>query len=328
MTTKNKTVRSKLKSGVVSGVRKGWSGLLWLLKILVPVSFATALLVHFGIIYQLDFVLAPVMNFLMLPSEAALPIIIGLFTGIYGAVASLAVLPLPVEQMTLVAIFLLISHNIIQESIVQGKSGLNVFAAAFFRIFVSIVTTYVCGKIMGATVPQMAGTAASVLEHTQQPFSAMLLEWGVDISKLAVQIFCIIMPLMIVLETAKVFNLIQYITRLAAPVLAVMGLSRNTGMLWLTASLFGLAYGSAVLVEETKTSQFTKEELTRLHLSIGPNHAMIEDPALFLPLGIPALWLWVPRLAAAICIAYTFNALSMLRRLHVKRTCHKKFCNN
>jgi hypothetical protein len=301
---------------------------LWLLKILVPISFATALLVHFGIIYRLDFILAPVMNFLMLPSEAALPIIIGLFTGIYGAVASLAVLPLPVEQMTLVAIFLLISHNIIQESIVQGKSGLNAFAAAFFRIFVSIVTTYVCGKIMGATVPQMAGTAASVLEHTQQPFSAMLIEWGVDISKLAVQIFCIIMPLMIVLETAKVFNLIQYITRLAAPVLAVMGLSRNTGMLWLTASLFGLAYGSAVLVEETKTSQFTKEELTRLHLSIGPNHAMIEDPALFLPLGIPALWLWVPRLAAAICIAYTFNALSMLRRLHVKRTCHKKFCNN
>lgn len=301
---------------------------MWLLKILVPISFATALLVHFGIIYRLDFILAPVMNFLMLPSEAALPIIIGLFTGIYGAVASLAVIPLPVEQMTLIAIFLLISHNIIQESIVQGKSGLNVFAAAFFRIFVSIVTTYVSGKIMGATVPQMAGTASAVLENTQQPFSAMLLEWGVDISKLAVQIFCIIMPLMIILESAKQFNLIQYVTRLTAPILAVMGLSRNTGMLWLTACIFGLSYGAAVLVEETKTNRFTKEELTKLHLSIGPNHAIIEDPALFLPLGIPALWLWIPRLAAAICITYTFNAVSMLRRLHVKRTCHKKLCNN
>ena len=301
---------------------------MWLLKILVPVSFATALLVHFGIIYQLDFILAPVMNFLMLPSEAALPIIIGFFTGIYGAVASLAVLPLPVEQMTLIAIFLLSSHNIIQESIVQGKSGLNVFTAAFFRIFVSIVTTYVSGKIMGATVPEMAGTASLALEHTQQPFSAMLLEWGVDISKLAVQIFCIIMPLMIVLETAKEFNLIQYITKLASPILSVMGLSRNTGMLWLTACIFGLSYGAAVIVEETKTNHFTKEELTKLHLSIGPNHSMIEDPALFLPLGIPVLWLWIPRLVAVICIAHTFNALSMLRRLHVKRTCHKKFCNN
>lgn len=301
---------------------------MWLLKILVPISFATALLVHFGIIYELDFILAPVMNFLMLPSEAALPLIIGLFTGIYGAVASMAVLPLPVEHMTLIAVFLLISHNIIQESIVQGKSGLNVFAAAFFRIFVSIVTTYVCGKIMGATVPEMAGSASAALEHTQQPFSAMLLEWGVDISKLAVQIFCIIMPLMIVLETAKQFNLIEYVTRIAAPLVKVMGLPRNTGMLWLTACIFGLSYGAAVIVEETKTNYFTKEELTKLHLSIGPNHAMIEDPALFLPLGIPVLWLWIPRLAAAICITYTFNALSMLRRLHVKRTCHKKLCNN
>ncbi|MGM0642611.1 MAG: iron transporter [Thermodesulfobacteriota bacterium] len=328
MTTKNNTVLPRLKNGAYSGILKGWSGLLWLLKILVPISFATALLVHFGIIYKLDFILAPVMNFLMLPSEAALPIIIGLFTGIYGAVAAMAVIPLPVEQMTLIAIFLLISHNIIQESIVQGKSGLNAFVAAFFRIFISVVTTFVSGKIMGATVPEVAANATAALDTAQQPFSAMLLEWGVDISMLAVQIFCIIMPLMIVLETAKEFNLIRYITRLAAPVLAVMGLSRNTGMLWLTASLFGLAYGAAVIVEETKSNDFSKEELTKLHLSIGPNHAMIEDPALFLPLGIPALWLWIPRLVAAICITYTFNACCMLRRLHVKRTCHKEFCNN
>jgi hypothetical protein len=35
---------------------------------------------------------------------------------------------------------------------------------------------------------------------------------------------------------------------------------------------------------------------------------MIEDPLLFLPFGINPLWLWVPRLAAAIAAVYLISA--------------------
>jgi len=64
--------------------------------------------------------------------------------------------------------------------------------------------------------------------------------------------------------------------------------------------MFGLAYGGAVIVEEAKRGNLTDEELERLQLSIGINHSMIEDPALFLPFGIGMFWLWVPRLVMAI----------------------------
>jgi len=40
--------------------------------------------------------------------------------------------------------------------------------------------------------------------------------------------------------------------------------------------------------------------LERLHLSMGINHSMIEDPALFLSLGLSIFWMCVPRVAAAI----------------------------
>jgi len=79
-----------------------------------------------------------------------------------------------------------------------------------------------------------------------------------------------------------------------------MGLDQRAGILWLTAVVFGLAYGAAVIVEEVKEGALSPEELTRLHLSIGINHSMVEDPTLFLSLGLSAFWLWIPRLITAI----------------------------
>jgi hypothetical protein len=318
----------RVQTGTKAGLKKGWSGLIWLLKILVPISFLTALLVHFGIIYRLDFLLTPVMNWLSLPASAALVLILGLFTGIYGTVAALSVMAFSMDHMILMAIFTLISHNLIQESIVQGNSGINPFVVASFRLIMAFVVTFVCAKILGVTPEQEIVLSLDILDKSPGPFFPMLQEWGAGTVKLCLQIFCIIMPLMVLLELAKIFNIIQMITRVFSPLVALLGLDRSCGMLWLTATVFGLAFGSAVIVEETRANEYDPEELTKLHLSIGVNHAMIEDPILFLPLGIPPFWLWIPRLIAAVAVTYLFSALLFARRLYAKRACHKKIRNN
>ncbi|MEN8212050.1 MAG: nucleoside recognition domain-containing protein, partial [Thermodesulfobacteriota bacterium] len=141
-------------------------------------------------------------------------------------------------------------------------------------------------------------------------------------------IFCIIMPLMVILELAKTFNIIDFITRMISPFLKIMGLSPSTGMLWLTAGIFGLTYGAAVIVEETQSKKFKQQDLNKLHLSIGINHAMIEDPALFLPFGLPLFWLWIPRLAAAMIATWMYTLFLSARRLYVKHAEHKKLCNH
>jgi hypothetical protein len=107
-----------------------------------------------------------------------------------------------------------------------------------------------------------------------------------------------------------------------------MGLSPSTGMLWLTASVFGLSYGAAVIVEETQSKKFKQQDLNRLHLSIGINHSMIEDPALFLPFGLPFLWLWIPRIIAAMAATWLYSFYLSARRLYVKQTEHKKLCDH
>ena len=111
---------------------------------------------------------------------------------------------------------------------------------------------------------------------------------------------------MIILEFMKNYNLIDHVVNMLAPVLKIFGLSKQTGFLWITAVMFGLTFGAAVIVAEAKEGKFTKDELERLQLSIGINHSIIEDPVLFLAFGIGAFWLWVPRFVAAIIVVHLF----------------------
>ncbi|TFG37195.1 MAG: hypothetical protein E4H39_02625 [Syntrophobacterales bacterium] len=108
------------------------------------------------------------------------------------------------------------------------------------------------------------------------------------------------MGILTALEVFKTLGWITHVVNFLAPLLTVMGLSRKVGVLWITAVVFGIAYGGAVIVEEAKDGQLTEGELETLHLSIGINHSMIEDPVLFLSLGVGAFWLWVPRLIMAL----------------------------
>jgi hypothetical protein len=289
---------NKLWPSLISGLAKGWSGFVWMLKILVPISLLTSLLAWCGWINRLDFILEPVMGVIGLPPVAVLPLIAGLLTGLYGAIAAMTPLPLTVDQMTLLAIFLLISHSLIQEGVIQSKSGLPFLKTTLFRLIASITTVMVVSWFMGHETATRALTDAPIV--IQASFFSMLKTWTATTLVLSGKILVIIVTLLITLEIVKNYNLIDRIVRLMAPVLKVLGLGKQTGFLWLTAATFGLTYGAAVIVEEAKEGNLSKDELEHLHLSIGINHSMIEDPALFLSLGLGIFWLCVPRVAAAI----------------------------
>ena len=290
---------NKIREGLANGIDKGWQGFVWMMKIIIPVSFLTAVLAWTGWIGKLDILIEPAMGLLNLPSMAAVPLLIGMLTGIYGGIASMAVLPLSPEQMTIIAIFLLISHNLVQEGIIQGNSGINPLKATLFRIGASVITVLIVAQFI-----DLSGTVDIASEGTSQgasqPFLTMVHEWGSTILMLVIKILFIIMGILTALEIFKNLGWITYVVDFLSPLLRVMGLSRKVGILWITAVVFGLSYGGAVIMEEAKEEHLTKRELETLHLSIGINHSMIEDPVLFLPLGVGAFWLWVPRLIMAL----------------------------
>jgi Fe2+ transport system protein B len=294
---------SGTRKAVGAGFRKGLSGVAWLLKILIPVSLATALLDYSGWIPQADFILRPVMDVLSLPPSAALPILIGMTAGIYACLASMAVLPLTTGHMTVIAVFVLIAHNLPQEGIIQAKSGINFVKTTLVRIGAAVATCWLVAACLGADAG--AGAASAAAAGGELPaVGGFLLDWLAGTLQLCAKILVIVVAVMVLIELMKEFNIIDVFVRVLAPVLTMMGLHRRAGALWLTGVLFGLAYGGAVIVEESRDLRLSPEEVEKLQLSIGINHSMIEDPLLFLPLGVNPFWLWVPRLAAAVAAVY------------------------
>lgn len=296
------------------GAAKGWRGFIWMLKIILPVSLVTFMLDQSGWLGCIDGILEPMMGAIHLPAMAALPLLAGLLTGIYGAIAAMSVLPFTLDQMTLMAVFLLIAHSLVQEGLIQRQSGCPAWMATSVRLTAAVLTVCVLGWLLGPETAHKTTGGPSLLAQTA--FRPALQGWGVDMAWLSLKILLIITFLMIFMEILKHYRLIDRVVRIIEPFLGMLGLDRQVGLLWLTAVVFGITYGGAVIVEETRERQLGSDQLKTLHVSIGINHAMVEDPALFLPLGIHPLWLWIPRLVTAVAFTQAYRLWLWLRRRH------------
>ena len=302
--------RTRLRTGLLTGIKKGWSSFVWICKIIVPVSFVAALIQWSGWLSQLDFLLHPLMNLINLPAAAALPIIVAMTVSFYGAIAIMVVLPFTIEQMTLIALFITIAHMLIVEGIVQHKSGLNIIKATLVRIGAAILAVLVVSQFFTDT-GQSIGLPDSIAVHT--PFIEVLKVWAIDTLRLCGRVFVIIMLVMILLYCSESLGWIKYLVRFFRPLMKILGLSDQAVMMWVTGAGFGLLYGSAVIIEEAKKGALTKEELEHLHISIGVNHSVVEETALLLALGINPLWLLIPRFITSTIAVHTLRAIQYLK---------------
>jgi Fe2+ transport system protein B len=303
-------LQDQLRSGFLTGVKKGWHTYIWMCQIVIPVSFLVTLLQWTGWLNQLDFLLNPLMSLLNLPPEAALPIISGMLINIYATVAIITVIPFTIEQMTMIAVFNLIAHSFILEGIVQHKSGLNAIKATLFRIVTATITVFIASQFLGDT-SQSVVIPISLTSYT--PVLEVLRTWVIDTTYLLLKILGIIMFIMILQEYLISLGWLAHIQRLFRPLMRIIGLSQRTTLLWLPAVIFGLFYGGAIIMEEAKKGTLTQDELENLHISIGINHSMTEDPSIFAVLGLPPFWLWVPRLIAAIVVVQFYRLIKLLR---------------
>jgi len=308
---------SQLKTGFSTGAKKGWHNFVWICKIVVPLTLVMTLLQWTGWLSKLDFLLNPLMVLLDLPPQAALPIITGMVINLYPVVAMITVIPFTVEQMTLIAVFNLIAHNLIMEGIVQHRSGFNFFIATLSRIAAATVTILIISRFMGDTGRSVA-IPLSMTSST--PVLEVLRAWAISTVLLLLRVFGIVMFIMILQECLITMGWLDTLQKFLRHFMSIMGLSRKSALIWLAGNIFGLFYGGAVITEEAGKGTLTREELDCLHISIGINHSMLEDPSLFAVLGLHPFWLWIPRLVMAFIAVHSYR----LVRLIVNRIQRKK----
>ncbi|MBN1153193.1 MAG: hypothetical protein JXA58_08275, partial [Dehalococcoidia bacterium] len=187
--------RTEVRLGFNRGLRRGIRGFLWIAKILVPVSFAVALLDWTGWLYALDPLFRPIMALINLPPQAALPIITALFSSFYAALAMMVTIPFSHAQMILMAIFMSIAHMIVVEGLIQHKAGINGVLITVLRLVAAGTAVYIASQFLPGTESPVVMPAPA---GDRLPLSSIVTVWTLSTLRLLLKIVGIIVPVMIV----------------------------------------------------------------------------------------------------------------------------------
>lgn len=281
------------------GAQSGW----FLVKIIVPLSAAVAVLQWTGILALIGRVLAPFMGLFGLPGEAAVAIVSGYLAGVYGGVAAASVLPLTKVQMTVLALMVLVAHNLVIESTIQSRSGVSGLKVSTVRI----ATAFLLGALLwqtlrfGAAASAPASTLAPASDETVLSFART---WAIGTTWLVFKIFLIVSALMVATEIMRAYGVFEALVRPLRPIMRLLGLSERVSFLWLTGTFLGVSYGAGLIIQEARQpGRFEPGDLRDLHVSIGISHSLLEDTLLFVALGASPFWILVPRpLASAAAV--------------------------
>ena len=103
------------------------------------------------------------------------------------------------------------------------------------------------------------------------------------------------------------------VARFFAPLMKLMGLSRESSFLWFVAQTVGLTYGSAVLLEELEENNLPQKDVNLLNYHIAINHSLLEDTSLFWVMGVPLFWITIPRILLAIAFVWLVRLYRRVR---------------
>ena len=287
---------------------------LWIIRIIIPVSFIVTLLDFYGIIEWISAYTAPLFQLIGLQGNAAVVYFSSLFLPLYAPIAIIATLPLTLREITILALMCLITHNLPIECAVQRRSGTPFWQTLVIRLTFSILG----GILLNLILPE-SHTSQHIINNSQSDLQqtlslqSTLLNWLTNTLSLCIKIILIITALMYGQFILKRYGIINKIAHPLAPLMRLCGLQPDSAFLWLVAQIVGLTYGAGIMAQEIKESGADREELHRINLHISVNHSFIEDTAIFCMLGVAWYFLVIPRLIFAIFIVQTYNFIKKLK---------------
>ncbi|SMP43068.1 nucleoside recognition domain-containing protein [Anoxynatronum buryatiense] len=117
----------------------------------------------------------------------------------------------------------------------------------------------------------------------------------------------VVMPLMIVIQVAKDYRLLDYLSRFMKPATNFLGMSRESGFPLMVGLAFGLSFGAGVIVQSAKEGNLSKKDLILLSAFLASCHAVVEDTLIFVAVGANGWILLSARLLTAIVATFLLS---------------------
>lgn len=287
--------------GFMAAFRTIW----FLLRIVVPVTLAVALLDWFGALVWISSSMAPLMALVGLPGAACLVFITSVFLPIYSAIAVALSLSLDMRSMTILAIMCLTAHNLIAETAVMKKTGSSAIKMVFLRIIFAFGAAFAFNSFMPASMRSVPLSSAAA---ARPGFLGMLIAWGLFTAPLALKIALIVFGVMVAQRLLEEFKAMDFLSRLFAPVMRFLGLPREASFLWVVINIVGYAYGAGIVEEQVKGGRMKPQEADLFNHHAAACHSLMEDTLLFLAIGVPLFWITLPRFALALLAVWLERA--------------------
>jgi len=301
-----KRTAARLTDPVRRAIRPALKTAVWLLSIMVPVSFTVTLLQYWGVLQYIAEALEPVCRLFGLRGEAALVIVTTALMNIYSGIAVIQSIPFTAREVCIMALIGLLAHNLIVETIVQVKTG----SGGIRMVMVRFAGAAAGGLFLNWALPVNESVVMHGMASSHLPFLDVMQNWLTGTLWLTFKLVCIVVSLNILQRILDEFGVMSVLARWVSPLLRPLGLPANTSFLWIVANVVGLAYGSAVLIEHRKENKISAKDADLLNHHIALSHSLLEDTALYVAIGVGLGWITLPRIALAAVAVWMTRWLS------------------
>lgn len=281
-----------------------------LVRIMVPITIMTELLLRMGVIKMVAPIFEPVMNLVGLPPELGLAWLTAMLVGIWGAVPLIFTLvpvsSLSAADVTVFSALVLFAHGLpIEQKIIQ-KAGPGMIATTTLRILGGLLYAFLLHHILVAT-----GWLSAPANPAWIPMSATpdWFEFFRGLGETMIWMFIILIVLFWGLETLKLSGLLELMMKALSPVLRLAGIRGEAGYLTAVGLFLGISYGAGLLIREARSNAISPRQIFLSCVLMGFAHSMIEDTILMISLGADVCGVLVGRLLFAVMATAAIAAL-------------------
>lgn len=289
------------------GLNRGLRLFVSLIQVMAPAYLAVAVLKRTPALEWLSHAVAPGMNLLGLPSEAAVPMVISWCVNLYAGIGAMQALNLTGDQITQLAVVTLIAHNLIVEIGIVARLRTRWFLIGLFRLACGLGMGAVMHYAFGFNQPGLAPDMDTGPQTSVLPWSSADL-WMADAGGLLSTLFktfSIVVPLMIALEYLRSGPWLERLSLATARPLRVLGLEPESILPFWAGILLGIVYGAGLMIDAAERDGFGGRQAFLVSVFLGVCHAVVEDTLLFVNLGASVFWITVPRVLLATILTWT-----------------------
>lgn len=257
-----------------------------LFKIMIPTLNVVKICQEAGLDMWLADMMAPVMGLMSLPSSLAIVLTTTMLTNPYAGLLVASSLPdlagLSVGQMSVLALFMLLTHSLPIEVMISRRTGVRARVVIALRIGSGFLAAVLLAQLFAVTGWYTEPAQMAIPQVTIDP---SLIGWLKTQLLSLIFIQLIIIALLFLLELLRLIGVERLMQWLLGPFLRAMHIGDRASTIAIVGVTLGLGFGGGLLIKDVETGTIAKKDVFGVVCFINLLHSIFEDTAIVMLMG-------------------------------------------